>query len=148
MPGVSRQGDKTTTGHTCNKIAPISAFSTGVFANAKRLSHRSAPVMPHTILVCYPGPPPFCVCEQHFATVKGGSSNVFVKNKPVAHYGVRADKGKVFQSSRNVFVNGLGGGGSGRGRDTSLREMRERIMERRREIRARDLGSLRGGVGR
>ena len=133
MPGVSRQGDKTTTGHTCNKIAPISASSTGVFANAKRLSHRSAPVGPHTILVCYPGPPRVCVCENHSTTVKGGSPNVFVANKPVAHFGVRADKGKVFQSSSDVIVNGLGGG-SGRVRDTSLREMRERIMRRRRDI--------------
>ena len=32
-----------------------------------------------------------------------------------------------------MFVNGLGGG-SGRVRDTSLREMRERIMRRRRDI--------------
>ena len=116
MPGVARLGDKGTTGHSCSRVAPISTRQYTVFANGKALSHKTAPIGKHLWKVCYP-PPTGCVCENHRSTVKQGSLNVFVTGLEVASLGAKMDiKGKIFQSSYDVFVNGLGSPDRGRRR--------------------------------
>lgn len=108
MAGVARLGDKGFTGHSCSRIAPVSSRSPGVFANGRRISRKHDPVGPHNILKIVAGK---AYCLSHRARILQGSPNVFVGRKPVACNGHKMDtmKGRIFQSSRNVFANGQGG---------------------------------------
>ena len=147
MPGVARTGDKGTTGHSCSRIAPVSSRCYTVFANGKRITRKSDPVGKHKFLVIVDGK---AYCLRHLAKVKQGSPTVFAQRKPIACLGHKMDKrGKIFQSSRDVFANGEGGiPDRGRGRLGKLKEARQRIMEYRAIKRELNLQSMRGGVGR
>ena len=107
MPAVSRNIiDKAATGHACTRAIGVKASQFQVFANGKAILRPGDRLLPHTILrKCGPT---FC-CVPHSAVVKRGSPNVFIRNRPVARKGDRADLGKMLRGSRNVFANGGGG---------------------------------------
>lgn len=107
MPGICRsQTDNAVTGHACSVFATAFSMCKTVFANGIKVNRQGDFLMPHTILV--PGKPPKCV--PHLANINSGSFNVFAEGVPVAMKGSSADAGMMVQGSRDVFVNGAGGG--------------------------------------
>ena len=107
MPGICRsQTDNAVTGHKCGVFASAFSMCKSVFANGIKVNRRGDFLMPHTILV--PGKPPKCV--PHLASINSGSFNVFAEGVPVAMKGSSADAGMMVQGSKDVFINGAGGG--------------------------------------
>ena len=121
MPGVARSGDKGFTGHKCSRIAKVGSRSPSVFANGRLISRKNDPIQTHNILKVVEGK---AYCLRHRARVLQGSLNVFVGRKRVACLGHKMDtiKGRIFQSSNNVFANGQSGiPDRGRGRRRGIK---------------------------
>ena len=108
MPGICRsQTDNAVTGHKCSIFASAFSMCKSVFANGIKVNRQGDFLMPHTILV--PCGKSVC-CVPHIANINSGSFNVFAEGVPVAMKGSSADAGMMVQGSKDVFVNGAGGG--------------------------------------
>jgi uncharacterized Zn-binding protein involved in type VI secretion len=101
MPAVARQGDPTTTGHSCDGsttvVGPTGA-SANVFANSIPVECKGNPTAPHTIKSGKR-------CVPHGAVINVGSGNVFVGNISIARVGDSTDGGAITAGSPNVFAN-------------------------------------------
>ena len=100
MPGVSRKGDTTTTGHAC--VATTTLDTPGqntVFCNNILVARITDPTVAHPN-------PPVPICPNHVAVVNVGSENVFVGNKKIARITDSTDAGALTTGSGNVFANG------------------------------------------
>ena len=100
MPGVTRDGDATTTGHGCNTTTTVTGPSTDVFCNSKGVERKGDPAAAHTIPNS--ATPPVCVA--HSATITEGSSTVFVNSKAIARIGDACDAGAITEGSTTVFA--------------------------------------------
>ena len=98
MPGVTRDGDATTTGHGCDDTTTVTGPSTNVFCNTKGVERKTDPTSAHTILSGLS-------CVPHSAVINAGSAkNVFVNGKLIARIGDSCDAGAITGGSSNVFA--------------------------------------------
>ena len=100
MPGVTRDGDATTTGHGCDATTTVTGPSTNVFCNTKGVERKTDPTAAHTIPNS--ASPPACV--PHSSVINAGSGTVFVNSKAIARIGDSCDGGAITQGSSNVFA--------------------------------------------
>ena len=100
MPGVTRTGDATTTGHGCDITTTVTGPSTDVFCNSLGVERKTDPTAAHTIP--NEADPPVCVA--HSATITEGSSTVFVNSKAIARIGDGCDSGAITGGSTTVFA--------------------------------------------
>jgi len=101
MPGVTRDGDATTTGHGCDATTTVTGPSTDVFCNSKGVERKGDPTAAHTIP--NGASPPVCVSHSG-AVINVGSSTVFVNSKAIARIGDSCDSGAITGGSGNVFA--------------------------------------------
>ena len=101
MPGVTRDGDATTTGHGCNTTTTVTGPSTDVFCNSKGVERKTDPTAAHTIP--NGADPPVCVSHSG-AVINAGSGTVFVNSKAIARIGDSCDAGVITGGSSNVFA--------------------------------------------
>ena len=101
MPGVTRDGDATTTGHGCDATTTVTGPSTDVFCNSKGVERKTDPTAAHTIPNS--ASPPVCVSHSG-AVINAGSSTVFVNSKAIARIGDSCDSGAITGGSTNVFA--------------------------------------------
>ena len=101
MPGVTRDGDATTTGHGCDATTTVTGPSTDVFCNSKGVERKDDPTAAHTIP--NGASPPVCVSHLG-AVINAGSSTVFVNGKAIARIGDSCDAGAITGGSGNVFA--------------------------------------------
>ena len=101
MPGVTRDGDATTTGHGCDTTTTVAGPSTDVFCNSKGVERKGDPTASHTIP--NEADPPVCVAHTS-ATIREGSSTVFVNSKAIARIGDACDAGAITEGSTTVFA--------------------------------------------
>ena len=97
MPGVTRDGDATTTGHGCDDTTTVTGPSTNVFCNTKGVERKTDPTSAHTILSGLS-------CVPHSAVINAGSGTVFVNSKSIARIGDSCDDGAITAGSSNVFA--------------------------------------------
>ena len=97
MPGVTRDGDATTTGHGCDATTTVTGPSTNVFCNTKGVERKTDPTAAHTILSGLS-------CVPHSAVINAGSGTVFVNSKSIARIGDSCDGGAITAGSSNVFA--------------------------------------------
>ena len=97
MPGVTRDGDATTTGHGCDDTTTVTGPSTNVFCNTKGVERKTDPTSAHTILSGLS-------CVPHSAVINAGSGTVFVNSKSIARIGDSCDDGAITGGSSNVFA--------------------------------------------
>ena len=97
MPGVTRDGDATTTGHGCDDTTTVTGPSTNVFCNTKGVERKTDPTSAHTILSGLS-------CVPHSAVINAGSGTVFVNSKAIARIGDSCDGGAITAGSSNVFA--------------------------------------------
>ena len=97
MPGVTRDGDATTTGHGCDDTTTVTGPSTNVFCNTKGVERKTDPTSAHTILSGLS-------CVPHSAVINAGSGTVFVNSKSIARIGDSCDGGAITTGSSNVFA--------------------------------------------
>jgi len=97
MPGVTRDGDATTTGHGCDDTTTVTGPSTNVFCNTKGVERKTDPTSAHTILSGLS-------CVPHSAVINAGSGTVFVNSKSIARIGDSCDGGAITAGSSNVFA--------------------------------------------
>ena len=100
MPGVTRDGDATTTGHGCDVTTTVTGPSTNVFCNGKGVERKTDPTAAHTIPNSASPP----VCIPHLASITEGSETVFVNGKAIARIGDSCDAGAITAGSSNVFA--------------------------------------------
>ena len=100
MPGVTRDGDATTTGHGCSATTTVVGPSGDVFCNTRGVERKGDPAAPHTIPNSATPP----VCVPHSAVINAGSGTVFVNGKPIARIGDSCDAGAITGGSSNVFA--------------------------------------------
>ena len=100
MPGVTRDGDATTTGHGCDVTTTVTGPSTNVFCNTKGVERKTDPTAAHTIPNSATPP----VCVSHSAVINAGSGTVFVNSKAIARIGDSCDGGNITGGSSNVFA--------------------------------------------
>ena len=101
MPGVTRDGDATTTGHGCDATTTVTGPSTNVFCNTKGVERKTDPTAAHTIPNSASPP----VCVPHSASITEGSNKkVFVNNKLIARITDACDGGEITSGSDNVFA--------------------------------------------
>ena len=100
MPGVTRDGDATTTGHGCDATTTVTGPSTNVFCNTRGVERKTDPTAAHTIPNSASPP----VCVPHSSVINAGSGTVFVNSKPIARVGDSADSGAITTGSSNVFA--------------------------------------------
>ena len=100
MPGVTRDGDATTTGHGCDTTTTVTGPSTNVFCNSKGVERKGDPAAAHTIPNS--ATPPVCVA--HSASITEGSSTVCVNSKAIARIGDACDAGAITEGSTTVFA--------------------------------------------
>ena len=101
MPGVTRDGDATTTGHGCDDTTTVTGPSTNVFCNTKGVERKTDPTAAHTI----PNGASPPVCVPHSAVINAGSNKkVFVNGKLIARIGDSCDGGNITGGSSNVFA--------------------------------------------
>ena len=100
MPGVTRDGDATTTGHGCDATTTVTGPSTNVFCNTKGVERKADPTAAHTIPNSASPP----VCVPHSSVINAGSGTVFVNGKPIARIGDSCDAGAITCGSSNVFA--------------------------------------------
>ena len=100
MPGVTRDGDATTTGHGCNTTTTVTGPSTNVFCNTKGVERKTDPTAAHTIPNSASPP----VCIPHSASITEGSGTVFVNGKAIARITDACDGGEITSGSSNVFA--------------------------------------------
>ena len=103
MPGVTRDGDATTTGHGCDATTTVTGPSTNVFCNTKGVERKTDPTAAHTIP--NGASPPVCVSHSG-AVINAGSGTVFVNSKAIARIGDSCDAGAITGGSSNVFAGG------------------------------------------
>ena len=101
MPGVTRDGDATTTGHGCNTTTTVTGPSTDVFCNSKGVERKTDPTAAHTIPNS--ATPPVCVSHSG-AVINAGSGTVFVNSKAIARIGDSCDAGAITGGSSNVNI--------------------------------------------
>ena len=101
MPGVTRDGDATTTGHGCDATTTVTGPSTNVFCNTKGVERKTDPTAAHTIP--NGASPPVCVSHSG-AVINAGSGTVFVNSKAIARIGDSCDAGAITGGSSNVFA--------------------------------------------
>ena len=101
MPGVTRDGDATTTGHGCDATTTVTGPSTNVFCNTKGVERKTDPTAAHTIP--NGASPPVCLSHSG-AVINAGSGTVFVNSKPIARIGDSCDAGAITGGSSNVFA--------------------------------------------
>jgi len=97
MPGVTRDGDATTTGHGCDATTTVTGPSTNVFCNTKGVERKTDPTAAHTILSGLS-------CVPHSSVINAGSGTVFVNSKAIARIGDSCDSGAITGGSSNVFA--------------------------------------------
>jgi len=97
MPGVTRDGDATTTGHGCDVTTTVTGPSTNVFCNTKGVERKTDPTAAHTILSGLS-------CVPHSSVINAGSGTVFVNSKAIARIGDSCDSGAITGGSSNVFA--------------------------------------------
>lgn len=95
MPAVARLNDPFKTGHPSVPVSKITKPSTDVFANNLGVERRGDPSVLHQV-----------GRGTHIVNITGGSSTVFVNNKPIARVGDSIDKGAISSGSPNVFAGG------------------------------------------
>ena len=101
MPGVTRDGDATTTGHGCDATTTVTGPSTNVFCNTRGVERKGDPTAAHTI----PNGASPPVCIPHSASITEGSNKkVFVNGKLIARIGDACDSGNITGGSTNVFA--------------------------------------------
>jgi uncharacterized Zn-binding protein involved in type VI secretion len=101
MPGVTRDGDATTTGHGCDATTTVTGPSTNVFCNTKGVERKTDPTAAHTIPNSASPP----VCVPHSSVINAGSNKkVFVNGKLIARIGDSCDGGAITGGSSNVFA--------------------------------------------
>ena len=100
MPGVTRDGDATTTGHGCDDTTTVTGPSTNVFCNTKGVERKTDPTAAHTI----PNGASPPVCVSHSSVINAGSGTVFVNSKAIARIGDSCDAGAITGGSSNVFA--------------------------------------------
>ena len=101
MPGVTRDGDATTTGHGCDATTTVTGPSTNVFCNTKGVERKTDPTAAHTI----PNGASPPVCVSHSSVINAGSDKkVFVNGKLIARIGDSCDGGNITGGSSNVFA--------------------------------------------
>jgi uncharacterized Zn-binding protein involved in type VI secretion len=100
MPGVTRDGDATTTGHGCDATTTVTGPSTNVFCNTKGVERKTDPTAAHTIPNSASPP----VCVPHSSVINAGSGTVFVNSKSIARIGDSCDGGAITAGSSNVFA--------------------------------------------
>ena len=101
MPGVTRDGDATTTGHGCDVTTTVTGPSTNVFCNGKGVERKTDPTAAHTIPNS--ASPPVCVSHSG-PVINAGSGTVFVNGKAIARIGDSCDAGAITAGSSNVFA--------------------------------------------
>ena len=101
MPGVTRDGDATTTGHGCNTTTTVTGPSTDVFCNSKGVERKTDPTAAHTIPNS--ATPPVCVSHSG-AIINAGSGTVFVNSKAIALIGDSCDAVAITGGASNVFA--------------------------------------------
>ena len=99
MPGVTRDGDATTTGHLCDITTTVTGPSGDVNCNGSGVERKTDPTVTHEIKVGL-------LCVDHTSTIKGGSGSVFVNGKAIARIGDACDLGAITGGSGNVFAGG------------------------------------------
>ena len=97
MPGVTRDGDATTTGHGCDDTTTVTGPSTNVFCNTTGVERKTDHTSAHTILSGLS-------CVPHSAVINAGSGTVFVNSKSIARIGDSCDDGAITGGSSNVFA--------------------------------------------
>ena len=100
MPGVTRDGDATTTGHGCDATTTVTGPSTNVFCNTKGVERKTDPTAAHTIPNSASPP----VCVPHSSVINAGSGTVFVNSKAIARIGDSCDGDAITGGSSNVFA--------------------------------------------
>ena len=100
MPGVTRDGDATTTGHGCDATTTVTGPSTNVFCNTKGVERKTDPTAAHTIPNSASPP----VCVPHSSVINAGSGTVFVNGKAIARIGDSCDGGNITGGSSDVFA--------------------------------------------
>ena len=99
MPGVTRDGDATTTGHGCDATTTVTGPSTDVFCNTKGVERKTDPTVSHEITAGLG-------CVPHTSSISAGSSTVFVNGKSIARKTDACDAGAITGGSTNVFAGG------------------------------------------
>jgi uncharacterized Zn-binding protein involved in type VI secretion len=99
MPGVTRDGDATTTGHGCDATTTVTGPSTDVFCNGKGVERLGDPTVSHDT-------PAGLGCVAHTSSISAGSGTVFTNGKPTARIGDACDGGAITGGSGNVFAGG------------------------------------------
>jgi uncharacterized Zn-binding protein involved in type VI secretion len=99
MPGVTRDGDATTTGHGCDATTTVTGPSTDVFCNTKGVERKTDPTVSHEITAGLG-------CVAHTSSISAGSGTVFTNGKPTARIGDACDGGAITGGSGNVFAGG------------------------------------------
>ena len=102
MPGVTRDGDATTTGHGCDVTTKVTGPSTNVFCNGKGVERKTDPTAAHTIPNS--ASPPVCVPHLGAEINTGSDKNVKVNGKLIARIGDSCDGGNITEGSSNVFA--------------------------------------------
>ena len=100
MPGVTRDGDATTTGHGCDATTTVTGPSTNVFCNTRGVERKTDPTAAHTIPNSASPP----VCVPHSSVINAGSGTVFVNSKAIARIGDSCDGGAITGGSSDVFA--------------------------------------------
>ena len=97
MPGVTRDGDATTTGHGCDATTTVTGPSTDVFCNSLGVERKTDPTASHDITSGLE-------CVAHTSSISTGSSTVFVNGKSIARITDTCDAGAITGGSTNVFA--------------------------------------------
>jgi uncharacterized Zn-binding protein involved in type VI secretion len=98
MPGIARDGDPTTTGHSCDAtttVIGLTGSSAKVYVNGKPIACVGNPTALHTIRVGNS-------CVPHPAVINVGSNTVFVGGIGVARIGDSTDGGAIISGSGDV----------------------------------------------
>ena len=101
MTGVARDGDSTTTGHSCDATTTVigaTGASAKVYANGKPIACIGNPTALHTIKVGNS-------CVPHPAVINIGSGNVYVGGIGVARIDDSTDGGAITSGSGDVIIN-------------------------------------------
>ena len=99
MPGVTRDGDATTTGHGCDTTTTVTGPSTDVFCNSLGVERKTDPTASHEIIAGLG-------CVAHTSSISAGSGTVFVNSKSIARITDACDAGAITGGSTNVFAGG------------------------------------------
>ena len=70
MPGVTRDGDATTTGHGCDATTTVTGPSTDVFCNSLGVERKTGPTVSHEITAGLG-------CVAHTSSISAGSMYCF-----------------------------------------------------------------------